>query len=571
MAGSIIFAGCARDCAPHLPAVLANCARLAATVDRAFFIFAENDSQDDTKTILADWCRPRENAHILCFDGLHQTLRKRTERIAFLRNRIIEFIKEQHATDFDALCLMDLDQVNVAEIAQDGFDSALEFLFSSDENAGAFAVSDPIYYDIYALRHEHWSREDCWKALRTAPTERRTELFQSIICDLQVPIDKSHAPIPVESAFGGLAIYRLTYALNAMYMGLDADGDETCEHVSFNADIVRHGGKLHIFPRLRNKTPWEHCLNGRAQKTMCFDNGANRFELVAPQSHQLDHYMRNYPLYDRRLTLLLTIFNEMVGDASVLDIGANILDTVALMHLSGVRLTKAISVDASLEFYKYACFNAERNAPHFGCTEVVWGFVGAEEDRGNIAAVNGTGNVKASHQQSRLRSLLEPRRVTFADLAPEGTDLAKTDLDGYDHVVISENIAWLRRWKPMLWVEAQIEDLADISAWSNNLLALAEDFPYVAAFDNFGFCLCAGSMVDKWNVVLELISLGARYRANVTNAGQPRFYYLDILFMPRRLGQVFRTFVERLPELKTGNSEPNIAAVPVREYHAQVG
>ena len=68
MAGSIIFAGW-RDCAPHLQQVLANCARLATTTEKAFFLFAENDLADSTKAILANWCEGRVNAHILCSTG----------------------------------------------------------------------------------------------------------------------------------------------------------------------------------------------------------------------------------------------------------------------------------------------------------------------------------------------------------------------------------------------------------------------------------------------------------------------------------------------------------------------
>ena len=157
MARSIIFAGCVRDCAPYLPQVLANCARFAAMAGEAAFVFAENDSQDGSKAILADWCRGRDNAHILCFDGLDASLRLRTERIAFLRNRIMAFVKERGLADYDALCMLDFDEVNASEIAPDGFAAALEFLFAAPDHAGIFAVSDPVYYDIYALRHEHWS------------------------------------------------------------------------------------------------------------------------------------------------------------------------------------------------------------------------------------------------------------------------------------------------------------------------------------------------------------------------------------------------------------------------------
>ncbi len=56
MARSIVFAGCVRNAGPFLKEVLANCERLAATAETAFFIFAENDSTDAIKAILTEWC-----------------------------------------------------------------------------------------------------------------------------------------------------------------------------------------------------------------------------------------------------------------------------------------------------------------------------------------------------------------------------------------------------------------------------------------------------------------------------------------------------------------------------------
>ncbi|HEY5225554.1 MAG TPA: hypothetical protein VIJ06_02065 [Methylovirgula sp.] len=575
MPGSIIFAGCARDCAAHLPQVLANFERLASTVESACFILAEDGSSDSTRDALSQWCGERGNAHILNFDDLDAMPKRPSERQAVLRNRILAFIKDRGLTDYDGFCIMDFGAANAPEIATDGFAAATEFLFSHRANAGVFAVSDPVYYDIDALRCEGWCAADWRAAFRATPVSGKSDAFQALVCDRQVPVDRAHPPIYVSSAFGGLAVYRLSYALQAAYAGLDQDGEETCEHVSFNADIKRLGGDLYIFPALRNSTPWQACFEGQQQKTMRLSNNGVEIELLAPQSHQLDHYMNAYPLYDRRLSLLLAVFNRLAGPASLLDIGANILDTVALIRLNGVQLSRSVSVDASLEFYKYARFNAARNAAQFGKSEIIWGFVGAEEDWGNIAAGNGTGNVRNLRSSGEGEPLLNPRHVTFADLARTGADLVKIDLDGYDHVVIRKNMAWLKRWKPMLWVEAQIEAAADLSAWSNILLALADDFPYVAAFDNFGFCLCAGTMIEKWSVVLELIGIGARYRMNEATLGKPGFYYLDLLFVPRHRAPVFQAFVAQLPEMQLagGNAAPEATpeSAEAREYHAHIG
>src|SRR5665213_2303691 len=101
MPGSIIFAGCARDCAAHLAQVLANFERLASTVESACFILSEDGSSDSTRDALSQWCGERGNAHILNFDDLDAMPKRPSERQAVLRNRILAFIKDRGLTDYD--------------------------------------------------------------------------------------------------------------------------------------------------------------------------------------------------------------------------------------------------------------------------------------------------------------------------------------------------------------------------------------------------------------------------------------------------------------------------------------
>jgi hypothetical protein len=68
---------------------------------------------------------------------------------------------------------------------------------------------------------------------------------------------------------------------------------------------------------------------------------------------------------------------------------------------------------------------------------------------------------------------------------------------------------------------------------------------------------------------------------NEAALGEPRFYYLDLLFVPRHRVQVFQAFVAQLPEMQlqsSGPATPEVApkaalseSAEAREYHAQVG
>ena len=78
------------------------------------------------------------------------------------------------------------------------------------------------YYDIWALRHPDWCPQDCWERFaRLRPQIGNENAFQMAILGPMVRIP-AHLPfIEVESAFGGLAIYRKA----ALRLGTRDTGD----------------------------------------------------------------------------------------------------------------------------------------------------------------------------------------------------------------------------------------------------------------------------------------------------------------------------------------------------------
>jgi hypothetical protein len=58
--------------------------------------------------------------------------------------------------------------------------------------------------------------------------------------------------IPVESAFGGLAIYKRHLFDNVRYSSVLANGDRVCEHVTLHQQMKVKGAKLYINPALIN-------------------------------------------------------------------------------------------------------------------------------------------------------------------------------------------------------------------------------------------------------------------------------------------------------------------------------
>jgi glycosyltransferase involved in cell wall biosynthesis len=252
---SAFFTGVARDCAAHLPGVLENLGRFAASYRAASFLFVVSDSKDDTRAILERWLADGRSGRVIDLGTLEGRLTRRTERIAFARNAGLDAIDAGH----DHLVVTDLDDVLAPPVDAGAFARAAAWLDGDPARAGVMANAMPRYYDVWALRHERWCPDDCWHPIWGRPPDETFEAakFREVFTR-QIEIPPSLPPIAVRSAFGGLGIYRLPAALAARYHGVDADGRETSEHVAFNTAIGRAGGQLHIFPALQVHAPRQH-------------------------------------------------------------------------------------------------------------------------------------------------------------------------------------------------------------------------------------------------------------------------------------------------------------------------
>ena len=77
----------------------------------AAFVFVENDSTDETPSILRDWCATRPQASLHSYDRLAEFCRVRTIRLAKLRQQCLSVLRAEHpnATHF---VIFDCDEVN---------------------------------------------------------------------------------------------------------------------------------------------------------------------------------------------------------------------------------------------------------------------------------------------------------------------------------------------------------------------------------------------------------------------------------------------------------------------------
>jgi hypothetical protein len=137
---------------------------------------------------------------------------------------------------------------------------AIESCFKRDDWDVCCANQDGPYYDIWALRHDLWSPNDCWQELdflRKHISYPERSLYLAIHSRM-IKIPKNSEWIEVDSAFGGLAIYKGEVFTISDYSAYDESGKITCEHVPFHKGLRQKNKKIFINPSLINTRYTDH-------------------------------------------------------------------------------------------------------------------------------------------------------------------------------------------------------------------------------------------------------------------------------------------------------------------------
>jgi hypothetical protein len=282
----VVFAGSARNCGPHLHKVLQNIEQMAQLYQEAAFIFVENDSDDGTKRLLKEWCARRKNATLLTLDGLSNLQPVRTIRLQTTRRKYIQFARARYA-DHAHLFVLDCDDANAHEIDLQTVRRAIDFLDSDPSHAGVFANQDGTYYDMWALRHQERCPVDVWEELLDCTMMQNLPdqaAFNRTFAKRIFSLRADAAPVEVESAFGGLAIYKMSSVLRSdgNYLGYKKKlitsphgwsevGWSVCEHVAFNSGLRKKGGRLFILPYLINGVTKDVGFPSSAFRSLIFD------------------------------------------------------------------------------------------------------------------------------------------------------------------------------------------------------------------------------------------------------------------------------------------------------------
>lgn len=253
----------ARDCKESL---LRNMPRVE-TVGAAFgdyhVVVYENDSRDGTTEALQQWALRNPHVTAICETTHQDTIPKKTtrspfplksvhriERMARFRNRVLDEVRARFMPDIFCFIDIDVESFNPQDVIDAIVHAPADWgaLFASGRIA--YTESDgsdtlyPLQYDTFAYMPEGVDAMTTGDWIVNRHFHRVTaRLFGAAV--QQTPY------LRCSSAFNGIGIYKweaikgLTYRIEQTEE-LKTVNVSFCEHIPFNADIVRKGYDLYV-------------------------------------------------------------------------------------------------------------------------------------------------------------------------------------------------------------------------------------------------------------------------------------------------------------------------------------
>ncbi|CAB4599659.1 MAG: hypothetical protein F2657_05475 [Actinobacteria bacterium] len=237
----------------------------------------ESDSSDSTIAVIDRISEKNPKFHYVSLGNLKITIPNRIERIRKCRNEYIKYIRLNFPTKkWDYVVVADLDGMNSALKS-----SSISKLFASQLSWDAcFPNQKHGYYDLYALREETWMPRNCFtdldliKSQIAKNTLKRYNFIKRIerliafdqarkisLYDKMRVISKKTHWIKVDSAFGGLGIYKSKWFLTYDYSGRSDNDTLDSEHVDFHLKCREAGAEFFIVPSMINSNWNEYNVN----------------------------------------------------------------------------------------------------------------------------------------------------------------------------------------------------------------------------------------------------------------------------------------------------------------------
>ena len=217
--------------------------------------------------------------------------------------------------------------------------------------------------------------------------------------------------------------------------------------------------------------------------------------LQMPLSHQLPYYRRAFPEYSSSIGRIGAAIQRKYPDLSLIDIGANVGDTVAIVRQNAHY--PVLCIEGAVAYLPLL----HRNVEHLDDVEIEPVFLG--ESSVSVAAslqiAGGTAHLAMSGQDEGLVSLVSLDEVLSRHPRFNAARLVKSDTDGMDCQIISGAADYLASVRPVLFFEYDPDLTARAGATAIQVfdVLVAAGYRYALVYENTGNLIMLLDIGDK--------------------------------------------------------------------------
>jgi len=172
-------------------------------------------------------------------------------------------------------------------------------------------------------------------------------------------------------------------------------------------------------------------------------------QILIPLSHNLPIIRESHPEYSKNIGRISAGLYAKYPEMTLIDIGANIGDTVAILRK--FECFPILCVDGDISFYSIL----KENTKNLKDVDCVNSFIGDESKfiTGNINVSGGTGHISENLDSDQIFEIKKLSSVLKLNPIFESPRIIKIDTDGYDCLILKSELELLGRLKSVLFFE----------------------------------------------------------------------------------------------------------------------
>jgi FkbM family methyltransferase len=246
--------------------------------------------------------------------------------------------------------------------------------------------------------------------------------------------------------------------------------------------------------------------------------------LFMPWSHNLPSILESCPTYETEMGRLAMHLSKTDGEVLMIDVGANIGDTIA--RLPALDQAKFLCIEGSERYYDLLRKNYESDARVTLLFALLTDVTG-QADGAHLKEVEGTAHLEMAKGSVAAAPWLTLDELLGRYPAFANANLIKIDTDGYELRVLRGATAFLERAKPCLHIEVAPHFWREYGGCEvSDALVFLSRFGYkeVLVYDNYGYFIGRdGTQNPKFLSVLADYAVRRR-----------RWFYMNLIVFHER-------------------------------------